>query len=153
MSFACPEHKCTNCQVALGPKGHNPHDCPQMEIAICDECGEPGHSEPIAPFVHAMHVAFEVTEYKPHTNAICSRAECQPCKLFGHVTKDCAYANCLDAEADWLNILKMRKRRRRVLYQGFRPSNLSSNRCIVQQCPVGTNCNISSRSAQINSWK
>ncbi len=25
--------------------------------------------------------------------------------LFGHVAKDCAYANCLDVDADWLNIL------------------------------------------------
>ena len=39
------------------------------------------------------------------TNTICPRAECQTCKLFGHVTKDCAYANCLDVDDDWFNVL------------------------------------------------
>jgi hypothetical protein len=40
-----------------------------------------------------------------HNNTICPRAECQTCELFGHVTEDCAYANCLDIDADWFNIL------------------------------------------------
>ena len=44
LSFACPEHKCTNCQGTLEPKGHNRNDCPRMETDICDECGETGHS-------------------------------------------------------------------------------------------------------------
>jgi hypothetical protein len=36
---------------------------------------------------------------------ICPRAECQTCKLFGHVAKDCVYANCLDVDVDWFNLL------------------------------------------------
>ena len=31
MSFACPEHKCTNCEGTLEPKGHNRSDCPRMQ--------------------------------------------------------------------------------------------------------------------------
>ena len=30
---------------------------------------------------------------------------CQTCKLFGHVAKDCVYANCLDVDVDWFNLL------------------------------------------------
>jgi hypothetical protein len=48
-------------------------------------------------------------EYKDAANAAarltCPRAECQTCKLFGHVAADCAYANCLDVDVDWFNIL------------------------------------------------
>jgi hypothetical protein len=61
-----------------------------------------------------MHVVFEVTNYK---RAICvlntcalyvtakNCQECQTCKLFGHVAKDCVYANCLDVDVDWFNLL------------------------------------------------
>ena len=61
-----------------------------------------------ARFVRAMHVVFEVTNYKRAicvqntcalyvtakncqkvTTTIIPRAECQTCKLFGHVAKDC----------------------------------------------------------------
>jgi hypothetical protein len=68
-----------------------------------------------------MHVVFEVTNYKRartrvylcngeelpkgHNHNICPRAECQTCKLFGHVAKDCVHANCLDVDVDWFNLL------------------------------------------------
>jgi hypothetical protein len=26
-------------------------------------------------------------------------------QVFGHVAKDCAYANCLDVDVDWFNLL------------------------------------------------
>jgi hypothetical protein len=71
-----------------------------------------------------MHVVFEVTNYKRvicvlntctlcngeelpkgHNHNICPRAECQTCKLFGHVANDCVYANCLDVDVDWFNLL------------------------------------------------
>ena len=124
-SFACPEHKCTNCKGTLEPKGHNRNDCPRMETEICDECGETGHSAnkcPIRPCnacglrdhkLQTSHLCPEHVctlcngeeEPKGHNNTICPRAECQTCKLFGHVAKDCAYANCLDVEDDWFNIL------------------------------------------------
>ena len=42
---------------------------------------------------------------KGHNHNICPRAECQTCKLFGHVAKDCVYANCLDVDVDWFNLL------------------------------------------------
>ena len=44
LSFACPEHKCTNCEGTLEPKGHNRNDCPRMQTTMCEECGETGHS-------------------------------------------------------------------------------------------------------------
>jgi hypothetical protein len=125
MSFACPEHKCTDCQ-----KGHNRNDYPRMETAICDECGETGRSAnkcPIRPCSafclrshnlatgHLCHDDVCIlcnSEEEPtghNKNSIYPRAECQTCKLFGHwhVAKDCAYANCLDvdADSDRLNIL------------------------------------------------
>ena len=31
LSVACAEHKCTNCQGTLEPKGHNRNDCPRMQ--------------------------------------------------------------------------------------------------------------------------
>ena len=42
---------------------------------------------------------------KGRNHNICPRAECQTCKLFGHVAKDCVYANSLDVDIDWLNLL------------------------------------------------
>ena len=68
LSFACPEHKCSNCKGTLESKGHNRNDCPRMETTICDECGETGHSSNNCHFVHATHVAFEATgtHYKLH---------------------------------------------------------------------------------------
>ncbi len=42
---------------------------------------------------------------KGHNHNICPRAECQTCKLFAHVAKDCVYANCLDVDVDWFNLL------------------------------------------------
>jgi hypothetical protein len=42
---------------------------------------------------------------KGHNHNICPRAECQTCKLFGDVAKDCVYANCLDVNIDWFNLL------------------------------------------------
>jgi hypothetical protein len=151
MSFACPEHKCTNCKGTLEPKGHNRNDCPRMEITICDECGETGHSAnkcPIRPCnacglrTHKLPTSHLCPEHvctlcggdeepKGHNNTICPRAECQTCKLLGHVAKDCAYANCLDVEDDFVH--QMRKHRKRVLYRGFHPSNLSSSR---RHCPT-----------------
>ncbi len=59
------------------------HLCPEH---VCTLCG--GDEEP-----------------KGHNNTVCPRAECQTCKLLGHVAKDCAYANCLDVEDDWFNLL------------------------------------------------
>ena len=44
LSFACPEHKCSNCEGTLEPKGHNRNDCPRMQPTMCEECGETGHS-------------------------------------------------------------------------------------------------------------
>ena len=44
LSFACPEHKCTNCEGTLEPKGHNRNDCPRMQTTMCEECGETGDS-------------------------------------------------------------------------------------------------------------
>jgi hypothetical protein len=34
LSFACPEHKCSNCQGTLEPKGHNRNDCPEHFAAF-----------------------------------------------------------------------------------------------------------------------
>jgi hypothetical protein len=42
--FPCPEHKCTNCQGTLEPKGYNRNDCPRLQTSIWDESGETGHS-------------------------------------------------------------------------------------------------------------
>jgi hypothetical protein len=42
---------------------------------------------------------------KGHNHNICPRAECQTCKLFGHVAKDCVYTNCLDVDVEWFNLL------------------------------------------------
>jgi hypothetical protein len=73
LSFACPEHKCTNCEGTLEPKGHNRNDCPRMQTTMCEECGETGHSATNARFVRAMHVVFEVTNCK---RAICVQNTC-----------------------------------------------------------------------------
>ena len=62
MSFACPEHKCSNCEGTLEPKGHNRNDCPRMETT---NAVKPATAQTIAPFVHAILVAFEVTNYQP----------------------------------------------------------------------------------------
>ena len=125
LSFACPEHKCTNCQGTLEPTGHNRNDCPRMETELCDECGETGHSAnkcSIRPCnacglrSHKLQTSHLCPEHvctlcngdeepKGHNHNICPRAECQTCKLFGHVAKDCVYANCLDVDVDWFNLL------------------------------------------------
>ena len=125
LSFACPEHKCTNCEGTLEPKGHNRNDCPRMQTTMCEECGETGHSAnkcPIRPCnacglrSHKLQTSHLCPEHvctlcngdeepKGHNHNICPRAECQTCKLFGHVAKDCVYANCLDVDVDWFNLL------------------------------------------------
>jgi predicted nucleic acid-binding Zn-ribbon protein len=46
MSFACPEHKCTNCEGTLEPKGHNRNDCPRMQG--CSECGSKTHKSAVS---------------------------------------------------------------------------------------------------------
>ncbi len=95
-----------------------------MQTAICDECGKAGHSAnkcPVRPCnacglrthklptshlcpEHVRTLCHGEEEPKGHNNnATCPRAECQTCKLFGHVTKDCA--NCLDVDDDRFNIL------------------------------------------------
>jgi hypothetical protein len=114
---------CTNCQGTFEPKGHKRNDCPRMQTAICDECGKAGHSAnkcPVRPCnacglrthklptshlcpEHVCTLCHGEEEPKGHNNTICPRAECQTCKLFGHVTKDCA--NCLDVDDDRFNIL------------------------------------------------
>ena len=95
MSFACPEHKCTNCQGTLEPKGPNRNGCPRMESAIyatnavkpatvrtnvraryATNAAKPATAQTNAQFVHAMHVAFEITNYKP---AICVPNTCALC--------------------------------------------------------------------------
>ena len=45
-SFACPEHKCTNCKGMLEPKGHNRNDCPRMHG--CRECGSTTHKSALS---------------------------------------------------------------------------------------------------------
>jgi hypothetical protein len=113
MSFTGPEHKCTTWQgtVTLEPKSHNRNAYPRMETACATNVMKPATARTKVPFVHAMHVAFEVTTYQPairvtttyafcvtasvtgeeepkgHNNTICP-AECQTCMLFGHVARD-----------------------------------------------------------------
>jgi hypothetical protein len=36
-----------------------------MQTAICNECGELGHSANKCPVLFAVHVAFKVSNYKP----------------------------------------------------------------------------------------
>ena len=45
-SFACAEHKCTNCQGTLEPKGHNRSDCPRMQER--SECGSTTHKSALS---------------------------------------------------------------------------------------------------------
>ena len=46
LSFACPEHKCTNCEGTLEPRGHNRNDCPRMHG--CSECGSTTHKSALS---------------------------------------------------------------------------------------------------------
>jgi hypothetical protein len=46
LSFACPKHKCTNCQGTLEPKGHNRSDCPRMQG--CNDCGSTTHKSALS---------------------------------------------------------------------------------------------------------
>jgi hypothetical protein len=89
LSFACPKHKCTNCtglrsRTLPGPTSHL---CPEH---VCTLCSRGRRTRNVTTTLYAL-----------------SRAECETCKLFGHVTKDCVCdgANCLDVEEDGLNIL------------------------------------------------
>jgi hypothetical protein len=113
-SFACPEHKCTNCEGPLEPKGHNRNDCPRMQTTMCEECGETGHSAnkcPIRPCnacglrSHKLQTSICVLNTCALYVTAKNCQECQTCKLFGHVAKDCVYANCLDVDVDWFNLL------------------------------------------------
>jgi hypothetical protein len=92
---------------------------------MCKECGETGHSANKCPIRPCNACGLQVTDYK---RAICVQNTCalyvtakncqkvtttiyadvqsaQKCKLFGHVAKDCGYANCLDVDVDWFNLL------------------------------------------------
>ena len=110
-SFACAEHKCTNCQGTLEPKGHNRNDCPRMETEICDECGETGHSAnkcSIRPCnacglqSHKLQTSHLCPEHvctlcngdeepKGHNNTICPRAECHKHASFSAMWRKTAH--------------------------------------------------------------
>jgi hypothetical protein len=77
MSFACPEHKCTNCKGTLEPKGHNRNDCPRMETTICDECGETGHSANKCPIRPCN--ACGLRTHKLPTSHLCPEHVCTLC--------------------------------------------------------------------------
>ena len=78
-SFACPEHKCTNCQGTFEPKGHNRNDCPLIETAICDNCGETGHSANKCPSA----ICDECGE-TGHSANKCPIRPCNACGLRDH---------------------------------------------------------------------
>ena len=102
------------------------NNCPRMQTStMCEECGETGHSAnrcPIRPSFgrrsHKLQTSHLCPEHvctlcngeeepKVQKNTLCPRAEeCRTCKkLFGHVAKDCANANCLGVNVDWFNSL------------------------------------------------
>jgi hypothetical protein len=71
LSLACPEHKCTatNCKGTLEPKGHNRKDCPRMQTAICNKCGELGHSANKCPILSCS--ACGLQSHKLRTCQLC----------------------------------------------------------------------------------
>ena len=121
ISFECPEHKCSKCQGALDPKGHNRNNCPLSQSAICTLCEEIGHEENRCPTrpcpacglrTHRLpthhtcpeHICTTCNE-KGHNRSNCPTTQCDTCGLFGHLPNDCPFASCVDVEIDWLNIL------------------------------------------------
>ena len=99
--------------AAIAKARSNPR-ATECKLRCAKNAAKPATARTHARFVRAMHVVFEVTNYK---RAICvlntcalyvtakNCQECQTCKLFGHVAKDCVYANCLDVDVDWFNLL------------------------------------------------
>ncbi len=159
LSFACPEHQCTDCEGTLEPEGHNRNDCPRMQTTMCEVCGETGHSAnkcPIRPCnacglrSHKLQTSHLCPEHvctlcngeelpKAHNHNICPRADCQTCKLFGHVAKDCVYANCSDVDVDWFTFCSQNPRPqcRRILRKFRSKQSLSAPMALCVQSLAG----------------
>ena len=97
LSVACPEHKCSNCQGTLEPKGHNRNDCPRMQR--CSECGSTSHESAFS-FACPEHKCSNcegTLESKGHNRNDCPRMQttmCEECGETGHSANKCLIRPC-----------------------------------------------------------
>jgi hypothetical protein len=112
-SFDCPEHKCSKCKGAIGPKGHNKakNNYPEILNAIRTLCGEIGHDKERCPTrpcpacgcrTHRLPTHFDCPEHvctacdqKGHNRTNCPNNQCATCGLFEHLPDDCPFVNCV----------------------------------------------------------
>jgi len=79
LSVACPQHKCSNCEGTLEPKGHNRNNCPRIQTTMCDECGETGHSANKCPRLQECNECFS-TSHKSALSFACPEHKCTNCE-------------------------------------------------------------------------
>ena len=98
--FACPEHKCANCPGTLEPNlgpGTTALECKLVRSA--KNAAKQATALTDAPFVRALHVAVEVTNYKPAICVLNTYAPCVAAKKSQKVTRT-LYAHVLRLSAE-----------------------------------------------------
>jgi len=111
LSFACPEHKCTNCDGTLEPNGHNRNDCPRMQTTMCEECGETGHSANKCPIRPCN--ACGLRSHKLQTSHLCPEHVCTLCN--GEELPRVPNMQVIRSRSQRLRLRQLFRRRRRLV--------------------------------------
>jgi hypothetical protein len=121
-----------NASAATAKASWNPRATPETTALECKLRYAKNTTRTNVPFVHAIHVAFEVTNYNPaicvilNMYALCTTAKngkkvtttsyahvlsgqavsARQTRKLLCVAKNCSYANSLDFDADWRNVFR-----------------------------------------------
>ena len=105
----CPRQQCAYCEEY----GHEAKQCPEKPTPTCYACGSSTHQTPRSFDCpeHKCATCQGDLEPKGHNHKHCPLAQCESCKLTGHITDVCTFRQCYDVEIDYLNLLLLTKAR------------------------------------------
>ena len=108
----CPRQQCAYCEEY----GHEAKQCPEKPTPTCYACGSSTHQTPRSFDCpeHKCATCQGDLEPKGHNHKYCPRAQCESCKLTGHITDVCTFRQCCDVEIDYLNLLLLTKARNAI---------------------------------------
>ena len=108
----CPRQQCAYCEEY----GHEAKQCPEKPAPTCYACGSSTHQTPRSFDCpeHKCATCQGDLEPKGHNHKHCPLAQCESCKLIGHITDVCTFRQCCDVEIDYLNLLLLTKVRNTI---------------------------------------
>ena len=108
----CPRQQCAYCEEY----GHEAKQCPEKPTPTCYACGSGTHQAPRSFDCpeHKCATCQGDLEPKGHNHKHCPLAQCESCKLTGHITDVCTFRQCCDVEIDYLNLLLLTKARNTI---------------------------------------